>query len=90
MATLLHRLVYAAFIEIRAAAREGDTQRVFHLSDLFHTVPLRLDRIERGEVSPDDVIQWLRARAQEKGLAQWLEGRIQEESQIQTHGNATT
>lgn len=82
--TVLHRLVYTAFIEIRAAAREGDTQRVFQLSDLFHNVPLRLDRLERGEVSPDAVIHWLRDRAQQRGLAQWLEWRLREESRFES------
>lgn len=76
--TVLYRVIYDALIEIRAEAHTCNSQQIFHLSDLLHTLPLRLERMERGEVSPDDIMQWLRARASEKDLEHWLEQRIQE------------
>ncbi len=88
--SLLYRLVYDALIEIRAAAHEGNSQTIFDLADLFHTVPLCLERIERGELSPDDVLQWLQTRAQQKGLAQWLEHRLREDQAFGSQRRATS
>lgn len=75
---LLYRIIHAAMIEIRAEALECDSKLIFHLSDLVHNLPLSLERMERGEVSPEEVMQWLQDRADQKGLAGWLELRTQE------------
>lgn len=81
--TNLYRLLYDALIEIRAEAHVCGSQKAFHLSDLLHTLPLRLERMGRGEISPEDVMQWLHARTSEKGLEQWLEQRVREAVQDQ-------
>ena len=75
--TVLYRLIYDALIEMRAEATTCNSKMVFHLCDLLHALPLRLERMERGEESAEDIMQWLQTRAaRDKGSEQWLEHRI--------------
>jgi hypothetical protein len=45
---LVSRLLYLALIEIRAEAHALQNPKVFHLADLFHNVPLQLERVAKG------------------------------------------
>jgi hypothetical protein len=79
---LLHRLLYDGLIEMRDEAQEGRTKGVFRLADLFHNLPLRLERMERGEITPEEVMSDLQARAERIHTKQWLAHRIQEDRKI--------
>ena len=78
--SLLHRLLYAALIEIRTEGHDMQNKTVFVLADLVHNIPLQLDRVDCGETTPEDIMQWLRMRAKQTGADGWLNLRIEEES----------
>jgi hypothetical protein len=75
---LLYRLLYDALIEMRYEAHEGRTDTVFRIADLFHRLPLQLERMERGEVTYEAVMSELQEHAERTGMTQWLTHRIQE------------
>lgn len=77
---LLYRLMYCAFIEIRAQAYKQNHKAAFDIADLFHNTPLQIYRMEQGEITPEEVIPWLRTRARQKGIESWLEQRMVEET----------
>jgi hypothetical protein len=77
--TLLYRLLHDALIEIRYVAHEGRTETLFRLAELFHNLPLHLERMERGETTPEEVMSDLQARAERIRIKQWLAHRIQED-----------
>jgi hypothetical protein len=77
-AELLNRLLYRALIEIRDQGREGGSKAVFHLADLFHTIPLQLDRVLEGQATYEEVLQALEAKAAEKGMERWLHAAVSE------------
>jgi hypothetical protein len=77
---VLYRLLYDALIEIRGDGQAMTTPRVFQLADLFHTIPLQLERMERGEVSPEEVLHGLQARARATGMDGWVEHRTAEDA----------
>lgn len=76
---LAYRLLYDGLIEIRYEAREGLIDGVFRLADLFHTLPLQLERVERGATTPEEVMSTLLAHAERIHTKQWLAHRIEEE-----------
>lgn len=78
---MLHRLLYFALIDLRLEGHEHSDKLVFLLADLFHNIPLQLERVDRGETSPEEIMQWLQTRAQKNGLGEWLELRTEEASQ---------
>jgi hypothetical protein len=75
---LLYRLLFDALIEIRAYTGDTGDRRVYLLADLFHNVPLQLDRADRGETIPDDIMGWLHMRARQRGIEGWLDFHIEE------------
>ena len=77
---LIYRLLHLALLEIRIDASEGGGKKSFHLADLFHNVPLQLQRVAEGEGSYEEIVGWLRERAREKGCERWLEKAIDEVS----------
>jgi len=76
---LIYRLLYYALLEIRVEAHEIQNGKIFHLADLFHNIPLQLDKVSRGEGSFDDVLSWLEQRASEKGCKEWLDKSVSRE-----------
>jgi hypothetical protein len=68
----LHRLLFRALLEIRSEGQEQKNKVVFHLADLFHTIVLEMENAARGEITYEDVLKALEARAGEKGLSRWL------------------
>lgn len=85
--SLLYRILYDALIEIRAEGHDSRNKTVFLLADLLHNVPLQLNKVDRGETTPEDIMQWLQMRARQTGTEGWLEHRIKEESR---HGTEET
>jgi hypothetical protein len=69
----VHQLLHLALLEMRVAAQEGGSKKCFHLADLFHNVPLQLQRVAQGEGTCEEVLAWIRERAREKGCEQWVE-----------------
>lgn len=76
---LLYRLLYDGLIEMRSEAYDERVSHIFRLADLFHKLPLRLERMARGEITDEEVMSDLRAHAEQIGKAQWLSHRIQED-----------
>lgn len=75
---MLYRLLYDTLIELRARGYETGDQSVFMLADLFHNLPLQLDRLNRGELAVQDMLSELDERAQRHGIEGWLELRMSE------------
>jgi hypothetical protein len=75
--TLVHRLLFQALLEMRDEAQSFKNKTVFHLADLFHNAVLQMETASHeGEASYDDVLQFLKNRAHEKGCDEWLQQRI--------------
>jgi len=81
---LLLRLLASALIEIREEGYEIQNKRVFALADLFHNVPGKLARVDRGEMTPDEIMKWLQERAQSRGIEGWLELRMEAEAKYRS------
>ena len=74
---LLYRLLAAALIEIRVEADRLQTYDIFRLADVFHDTPLKLAAVEQGATSYEEILEWLRYRAQLRGYEAWLEQAIE-------------
>jgi len=74
----LHRLLYMALVGIREEGRDGRRNVVVGLADLFHTIPLQLDRVARGDIADSVVMRLLRERAVHLGCDRWVEDRLRE------------
>ncbi|HEX8729125.1 MAG TPA: hypothetical protein VF739_10900 [Ktedonobacterales bacterium] len=74
----LSRLLYLALIDLRAEGHSAENRLVFLLADLFHNIPLQLDQVYRGDLTPDDVLRWLHTRAHGTPMEAWLTLREQE------------
>ena len=72
----VHRLLFDAFVELRAAGHESGDKRVFHLADLFHRIAFDLQSAAEGGVGYDEVLRRLAARAEDKGCGRWLEAAL--------------
>jgi len=71
--TLIYRLLHRAFLDLSIEATEIKNGRVFGIADLFHVVPLQIERAERGEISYDEVLKSLTDKASAKNALQWLD-----------------
>lgn len=72
----LHRLLYDALVEIRAHANDTNGNLVFSLADVFHTVPLELDALDRDNVEVQHIRQHILASARRRGIEGWVELRL--------------
>ncbi len=71
--TLVYDLMYQAFVDIRYAAYEEKShQAIFKVADLFHNVPLQIERIERESGDFSKILTKLKRRAQLSGCESWL------------------
>jgi hypothetical protein len=70
---IIYNLLYHAFLAIRVGAYTNDYTYIFDTADLFHNVPLQLDRVRAGTSTHDEVLAWIRNRADEKKLRPWIE-----------------
>ena len=71
-ASVVHRLLFQALLEIREQGTEQRNKLVFHLADLFHNIVLEMESAARGEQSYESVLSTLSETASEKGLDRWL------------------
>lgn len=70
--TVIHRLIYYALIEIRMEAHHIQHQKIFHLADLLHNIPLALDQAS-DEADYDEILAQIKGKAKDKGIEEWLE-----------------
>ena len=82
---IIYRLLYLALIEIRSESYAIKNKEIFHLADLFHNIPLQLEKVASGTGSYDEVLSWLRERAQEKDCEGWLDKAIEAEMEPRAH-----
>jgi len=69
----LLKLMYMAFLDIRVASHAQESHTCFVLADLFHTIPLQMNRAEKGEMSYADIVSWMRKTCDERKCLSWLE-----------------
>lgn len=69
----IFRLMYIAFIEMRAEAYEKRSAKTFHIADIFHTVPLQLERVNKREITYEEVLSSIRSKAIEKNCEKLFE-----------------
>ncbi len=69
----LFRLMYIAFVEIRIEAYEKENAKIFHIADIFHTVPLQLERVNKEEITYEEVLSEIRNKSVEKGFDELFE-----------------
>jgi hypothetical protein len=74
--TLLHRLLYRAFLDIRIALVTGEAFPMFEVVDFYHNLPLAMDEAASGHRSYESVLSDLRERANHKRCRQWFEGLV--------------
>lgn len=71
---LVYHLMHRAFIDIRVAAHEGkDGKGFFRIADLFHNVPLALERLDREGESIDELLEEIVDRSRRNGSLAWLQ-----------------
>ncbi len=73
----VYHLLYLALLDLRAEGHNAENRLVFLLADLFHNIPLQLDRVDRGDLAPEDILRWLRIRALGTPMEAWLNLRLQ-------------
>ena len=76
----LLRLMYIAFVEMRVEAYEKQNAKIFHIADIFHSVPLQIERVNKGEITYEEVMSEIRNKAVEKGCDELLENLIKNAS----------
>jgi len=76
----LHRLLYRALVDIRVESQAEGREKVLHLADLFHNLPLRLEQVAQGRQTYEEAMSSLVLRAREAGLGEWLDHAIEAES----------
>ena len=54
---LISRLLYHALVDIRMDAYANHNSKVFHLADLFHNIPLQMERVAKGEGDYDEILR---------------------------------
>lgn len=67
------RLMYCAFLDIRIASYSQDSHTCFILADIFHNVPLQMNRAEKEGAGYADIVKWIQKRCEERQCTAWLE-----------------
>ena len=76
---LIYRLIYQAFLDIRSAAQSGDKNAntiAYRLSDVFHIVPLQLNRVEIEGGDYGKVLLDIKEKAKRAKCDRWLDNVI--------------
>ena len=73
----LHKLLYYALIDIRHEAKLLESGPVHGLADLFHILPLQLERAAKGEISYSTAYEELLASARKKGCEKWINDHLE-------------
>lgn len=69
---VLMRLVARGLLDIRIAAASGNIKACLVLSDFIHALPYSIERVLKGDISYQDVIEDLNERAKIKNMEGWL------------------
>ncbi|MGB8347217.1 MAG: hypothetical protein WCD86_20185 [Ktedonobacteraceae bacterium] len=69
----LFKLMYAAFLDIRIASYAKDSYTCFVLADVFHNVPLQMNRAETGEMRYAEIVKLLQEKCEERKASSWLD-----------------
>lgn len=67
------KLMYAAFLDIRIASHSQDSHTCFVLSDIFHNIPLQVNRADKGEMSYAEIIKFLQEKCVERKCTPWFD-----------------
>jgi hypothetical protein len=77
--TVIHNLLYRAFLDIRIAAYEKKSHEgIFKIADIFHNIPLQLERVQASGGSYQEILNDLRERMRNKGCESWLDNAIKD------------
>jgi hypothetical protein len=74
----LYNLLAKGLLDIRLAAHEDNAKVAFHISDLLHNVPLQISRAHQEKKDCSDILEWVRMRAEQKGMSKWLDNALSE------------
>ena len=72
---IIYKLLYEALVEIREEAYTAKLSKTFHLADLFHNVPLSLEKADEAS-DYDELMTRITKRASEKGIDDWLKNHV--------------
>ena len=78
---MIYKLIYQAFVDIRSSAQNGDSNVstiAYKLSNVFHNVPLQLNRIESEGGDYEKVLLDIRERAKRSKCEGWLDNVIRQ------------
>ncbi len=78
----VYRLLCRALLDMRIHAYESKDNLVFHLCDLMHNLPARIERATHGEDTFEAILETLQQRARDKGCASWVDHQLAEEQAI--------
>ena len=75
--TLIFKLMYQAFLDIRVASyKKTGSEGIFKIADLFHNIPLKVDNIS-NEVEYEIILFDLKKGAKFRGCESWLNNAIE-------------
>jgi hypothetical protein len=76
--TLIYKLMYYAFLDIRSSTRSDDVNLVvaYRLADVFHNVPLQLNRVENENGDYETILLDIRERAKRAKCEAWIDNVI--------------
>lgn len=66
------KLIHMALLDIRVASHLRDSHTCFVLSDIFHNIPLQINRADKGEMSYADIVIWIQKKCEERKCLSWL------------------
>lgn len=69
---VIYRILYSALVDLRIEGHSTQNKKVFAISDLLHTVPLKLAKMDSVGDDYDSLLRWLQERAKDKGLENWM------------------
>jgi hypothetical protein len=77
--SLINYLLYHSLIEIREAAYDNKSYTaIFKIADVFHNVPLQLEKAAKGERGYRDILDDIKERAKRNGCLDWVENIIRQ------------
>ena len=68
--------MHAAFLDIRIASHSKDCHTCFVISDVFHNIPLQLNRAEKGEMGYAEIVTHIQEKCEVRNCKSWLDNAI--------------
>ena len=76
--SLILKLMHLAFLDIRTVAYENKSHKaIFKIADIFHNIPLQLERVEKENGDYNKILNDIRVRAIRNECEFWLDNAIQ-------------